>query len=150
MRQRLVLISVLSAFLLLSTARADNSQITSWVQRVLITTLSVSYSDNFRAAPPIRTNYTDNAWAAITGFLGHYVDTVRAQQLTLHPVANGAAIVVDSGVFPNDILPGLKFWQVNQQITIPELRLNISFSVVVTLNVTDNKYRIQSLSMAIQ
>ena len=150
MRQRLVLISVLSAFLLLSTAHADNSQITSWVQQVLITTLSVSYLDNPSTSASVRTNYTDNAWEAITGFLGHYVVTVRAQQLSLHPVAHGDAVIINSGVVPNDILPGLQFWQVNQAITIPELHLNINFSVIVTLNVADNNYRIQSLSMAIQ
>ncbi len=141
----------LSAALLIfsSITRADNNEVAAWAQQVLLATLSVDFSQTPQDSATVRTHYTKNAWDAAANFLGNYMQKVRAQKLTLHPVLNGPATLVASGAVNEDVLPGIKYWRVNQQVVIPELNITVDFSLLIMMTSTANKFLVQSIDMAI-
>lgn len=137
-------------FLLSSSIHADDKKIATWTQQVLLETLSVSYLDTPKDTAPLRACYTNDAWEAMTDFLGNYMSMVRTQKLSLNPIANGPATVVASGVIKvSNFFEGVQYWRVNQSITMEVLNLRIDFSVIVIEPPRKDKLLIQSLNMVI-
>lgn len=122
-------------------SNADDLQVASWTEQVLINSLSLDYKTIDSTREKYKTNYTVNAREALRLFLGGYIARIKAQQLTLHPKILSPAKVVDRGDFS-----GIQFWRVNQIIALPELDLHIDFSVVV-IKASKPPYLIQSLNM---
>ncbi|MDP3267491.1 MAG: hypothetical protein Q8M40_00445 [Legionella sp.] len=141
MRQSIFLLLLIFSSLIHSN---EHKTVTLWVQGALLNTLSLSYKDKPLQESPNRINYTFNAWNAITGFLGGYMKTVRARELTLSPQPVNKPTVVNSGV-----VSGIQFWRVNQSILLPELTLQVDFSLVVLARdpTTGGPYIIQSMDI---
>ena len=128
-----------------SFTHADsNSGVSEWVQQTLTKTLSVSYDSKLNNFPAVRHNYTHAAWNGMAQFLSDYVGAVRSQKLVLHPIFDGKPVIVKTGEHS-----GMRFWRINQNVTIPELRVALAFSLLILSRSADNKspYIIQSMSV---
>ncbi|WP_454783013.1 hypothetical protein [Legionella sp. WA2022007384] len=104
----------------------NDEQISRWVKQILLNTLSVDYTYKASDDSELRKNYTENAWDALTNFLGNYLDVIRVNQLTLHPTFITEPYVVEQGK-----ALGVYYWRVNEVVSIPELNLTIAFSLIV-------------------
>lgn len=136
---------LLSTLLFSSFTQADvNSNVGPWVKNTLSETLSVNYMEEKDSLDKVNENYTLNAWGAIVSFLGGYMDVIRARQLTIHPVFVGDPVVVTSGYSS-----GIRFWRINQQVLLPEIKAQLFFSLIVLLRSPDSEepYVIQSLDI---
>ncbi|QMT61351.1 DotI/IcmL/TraM family protein [Legionella sp. PC997] len=109
------------------TLYAQNKEaISQWVKQILLNTLSLDYTYQASNDSELRKNYTANAWDALSNFLGNYLDVIRENQLTLHPIFITEPYVVEQGM-----ALGVHFWRVNEVVSIPELKVTISFSLIV-------------------
>ena len=89
---------LVTAWLLFSHSLwADDSKIAAWAGQVLISTLSVNYMESDEDLNQMRAYYTLDAWNGISFFLGNYLDKVRAQKLTLHPIATRPPTITNKG-----------------------------------------------------
>ncbi|WP_155823704.1 DotI/IcmL/TraM family protein [Legionella shakespearei] len=128
-----------------SFAHADEQvTVNQWTQQTLLDTLSVNYTEQADDFAQIRANYTFDAWNGIVNFLGGYMNVIRAKQLTLHPVPAGDAQIIKSGT-----VSGINYWRINQNITIPELGIELFFSVLILARdpSTGSPYIIQSMDI---
>lgn len=128
-----------------SSADAQDDEVAAWTQTVLINTLSLDYDSYEADIEANRINYTQNARDALRGFLGNYLSVIEENQLSLHPQALGNAQIINEGYFS-----GIHFWRVNQAIAIPELNIQIFFSIVVVKVNGNPPYLVQSVSMVKQ
>lgn len=125
--------------------QAQNQAIANWVQKTLISTLSVN--QNNPPAAELKSSYTSNAWQGITNFLSNVFEAADTDKLVLHPISNGNPEVVQAGIVENShFFAGVQFWRVNQSILIPELSIRVDFSVVV-VHTADNRYLIVAVNM---
>lgn len=104
----------------------QNNEVEQWVKNITTKTFSVNYTQHKSDFVDIRSHYTVNAWRAITGFLGGYLDTIHNNKIIVHPIFNDEPKVIKTGYYS-----GIHFWRVNQIITLPELKVAIAFSIVV-------------------
>ncbi|WP_454786122.1 hypothetical protein [Legionella sp. WA2024007413] len=104
----------------------NKEEISQWVKQILLNTLSLDYTYKASDDSELRKNYTANAWDALSNFLGNYLDVIRENQLTLHPIFITEPYVVEQGM-----ALGVHFWRVNEVVSIPELKVTISFSLIV-------------------
>jgi hypothetical protein len=147
LRQKLPVVFLMFLVWVPTSLYADDARIKVWVQKTLLSTLSISYATP--DTPELQTRYTENAWEAIHGFLQGYLEQVQREQLILHPLLNGPATLTTTGtIHSSNFFNGVQYWQVQQIINIPELGAEINFSVVVIDNPSDNAYKIQSLDMS--
>lgn len=121
---------------------ADDNDVAAWTRQVLISTLSIDYTVTPENFAILQENYMPTAWEALEDFVGDQVNVIRAEKLTLHPVALGPATVVRSG-----FSFGIHYWRVNQSIAIPELNMTIDFSVIV-IKANNPPYLIQNMTMS--
>ncbi len=137
----LVIVLFISPFTL--NAQTDD-EVCQWVKQILTSTLSVDYNFQPSDEDEIRTNFTANAWNALTQFLGGYIKTIKTEQLTLHPTVIKEPFIAESGT-----VSGIRYWRVNEVISIPELNLMIAFSLIVehTSGFKNNQFLIQSMDM---
>ncbi|KTD74548.1 DotI/IcmL/TraM family protein [Legionella tucsonensis] len=124
-------------------AQSDN-QICQWVKGTLLDTFSLDYTYKPSDGEELRKSYTENAWDALTEFLGNYLPIIREKRLTLHPVFIKEPFIAEKGIFS-----GVHFWRVNEVLSIPELNIIIAFSVLVieTSPLSNGRYLIQSMDM---
>lgn len=120
---------------------ADDNDVATWTRQVLISTLSIDYTVTPENFAILQENYMPTAWEALQDFVGDQVNVIRAEKLTLHPVAIGPATVVRSGVSFD-----IHYWRVNQSIAIPELNMTIDFSVIV-IKANNPPFLIQNMTM---
>ena len=119
-------------FLISQPLHANDADVANWTQKVLLTTLSVSFDDKKKHYEEVRPFYSYEAWHALESFFSQYLDTIENQKLTLQPAAIGQPIVLHSGVVKdNNFFNGLQYWMVEQSFYIPELQLNTHFAVLV-------------------
>ncbi len=140
----LMLLTVFCLFLPLTGYADDEQEVTDWVQKALLSTLSIDYRQTDAEIAKSHKYYLDNAWKALGSFLGDKKAMVRTQKLELHPFPASPAVVTDTGY-----VSGIHYWRVNQKIMIPELGTQIDFSVVVleTRPTNGSRFIIQSISM---
>ncbi|CAM3004320.1 Macrophage killing protein with similarity to conjugation protein [Legionella steigerwaltii] len=120
-----------------------NSQLISWVQETLTDTLSVNYTENLTDTDPVISHYSYNAWQGMVQFLGGYMDVIKEKKLTIHPVLDRNPTITQTGYSS-----GVPYWRVNQNVNLPELRLNVSFSLMITVPSSGSApYIIQNLDM---
>ena len=107
-------------------AWADDQVVLDWSQKVLLQTLSVSYKQTPADFAQIKLNYTRNAWAGLSGFLSDAVETIRADELTLHPKLLTPPDLVEKGNYQ-----GIAYWRVNMLVLVPELNKQLGFSLLI-------------------
>ncbi|HHT0593700.1 TPA: DotI/IcmL family type IV secretion protein [Legionella anisa] len=141
--QRILLWVVFSISPFTLYAQSDN-QICQWVKETLLATFSLDYTYKPSDDEELHKNYTENAWNALTEFLGNYLPIIQEKRLTLHPVFIKEPFITEKGTFS-----GVRSWRVNEVISIPELNIIIAFSVlVIEANPLSNgRYLIQSMDM---
>ena len=69
---------------------ADDQDVAAWADSVLLSTLTVDYTESDESMNRLRPNYTATAWDALGSFLGEYLSRIRNEQLSVHPFADGA------------------------------------------------------------
>ena len=128
---------------------AQQPNIQTWTQKVLVDTLSASYTDHQAQVDEVKKNYLPQAWGPMVQFLRDKRIKINTNKLTLHPQPLMAAQVSDSdecGISP--------CWQVVQSFRIPELsqRINISLYIIpgAMAKNSSSPYVIQSLSLNLQ
>jgi len=138
-----------SVFLMLSSVvqAADNPQVRQWTKNILLQTLSVDYRYKDKNNDKLSKGFTHNSWNAISDFLGGYMQTIRTQQLIINPEFIEEPTIVQSG-----IVSGIRYWRVNEILSLPELRITVAFSLVViaTTPSTHGSFVIQSMDMVKQ
>ncbi|AWN75434.1 DotI/IcmL family type IV secretion protein [Legionella anisa] len=141
--QRILLWVVFSISPFTLYAQSDN-QICQWVKETLLATFSLDYTYKPSDDEELHKSYTENAWNALTEFLGNYLPIIQEKRLTLHPVFIKEPFITEKGTFS-----GVRSWRVNEVISIPELNIIIAFSVlVIEANPLSNgRYLIQSMDM---
>lgn len=129
--------------LLNQVSYANNTPVSSWVDKVLISTLSLNYTSAPSVFKAKHAYYMANAWGALNSFLSEYILAVKNQQLILTPQRILGPTVTEDGDFS-----GIHFWRVNESIAISQLNVSIDFSVVV-LETTNpqHPFMIQSINM---
>ncbi|WP_419418509.1 hypothetical protein ACNVED_08050 [Legionella sp. D16C41] len=139
---------ILCSFLISLFVRAEDRKeqdVASWTQQVLLTTLSASYDDSTADVNEVSKNYYPAAWFMMRSFFQDKINEIKEKKITLHPKPLTAPKIVYTGYCGNNFC-----WRINQQIYVPELGLNIDFSVLlIKLTADDNHapYRIQSLNI---
>lgn len=118
--------------------------VTAWTKKILMNTLTVDYTYKNKAPGETPEGFTVNAWSAIREFLGGYIQVIRDRKLSIHPVFLVEPQVVDSGV-----VTGIHFWRVNSKVSLPELNIQVVFSLITiaTAPSSNTPYVIQSISM---
>jgi hypothetical protein len=115
-------------FFICSYVHADDFRsVGNWTQEILMGTLSASYTDTPAEIAAIKKNYLPYAWGPMHQFLLNKRAEINEKQLTLHPKPLTHPKVMEStncGVSP--------CWEVVQVFYIPELSVNIYFSLKVT------------------
>ncbi|WP_131783577.1 DotI/IcmL/TraM family protein [Legionella gresilensis] len=120
---------------------ADNANVLAWTKQTLLNTLSLNYKTMDNQLNSVKSHYTPEAWQNLNSFLGDKINTIRDNQLTLHPSAVNTKQFIAQQGFENVV-----FWRVNQGFNIPELKTTIYFSVVV-IPAKNPPYLIQSLNV---
>lgn len=137
---------LLSALLLCSSLHSDQSStnVSDWLKKTLMHTFEITFAQQQGDLISLRSNYTNNAWNALTGFLGGYIDFVKQNKLTIHPFFGEYPQITETGTYS-----GIHYWRLNQQIVIPELKVQIGLSIVVLLRSlnSDDPYVIQSMDI---
>jgi hypothetical protein len=124
-----------------------NAAVTQWTELALMHAFSVDFNYNNQNTAVRQQWFTPTAWQGINSFLRIYLRRIHEEKLTIHPQFLLKPRVVDSGV-----ASGIHFWRVNSEMTLPELKIKIAFSVVVlkTNTPVGNSFIIQSLNMTKQ
>lgn len=127
----------------------DAGNVGDWTQQILIDTLSASYKDTPAEIEAVKKNYLPYAWGPMNQFLLDKRIEINEKQLTLHPKPLTNPKVTEStncGVSP--------CWNVEQIFYIPELLLNVYFSLQVTTGAiqkdSTSPFMIRSLSIVIK
>ncbi|MCC5791188.1 MAG: hypothetical protein JJT82_01065 [Legionellaceae bacterium] len=128
-------------FILSLPAMAANLNVADWTEDVLRKTLSVSYKLTPAQVNAQKQYYSFEGWASIASFLGNRMVFIRANRISLHPEPLNSATVVGTEEYS-----GLPCWRVNQSWFIPELNMQIHFSVRVVRE-ENGFYKIMSLDM---
>lgn len=145
MRRLFSKIIIITVLFLASPLHADqNEEVAQWVKQITTQTFSVNYTQHQSDFAYIRSHYTNNAWNAITSFLGNYLNIIQTHRITVHPIFADEPRVVKTGYYS-----GIHYWRVNQIITLPELKVAIAFSIVVIARntTTGDPYLIQSMDI---
>ncbi len=119
----------------------NDKLVTDWTSSVLKETLSVSYLQTPEQVKSTSKYYSYNGWDNIANFLGSRMPNVRKYKITTTPVPDGPAKVVRSGIYK-----GAPFWRVNQAWQVPQVSVEVWFSVIV-IQKPDGSLLIDSVSM---
>lgn len=127
---------------LLSTGvMASTQSVIAWTKQTLLQTFSLNHETMDAQLKKAQSNYTLSAWSDLLSFFGDNTSTVRNYKLNLHPQLTGPAQIISSGD-----LDGVTYWKIVQPLSIPELKMNVSFAVVV-IKADKPPFIIQSVNM---
>lgn len=130
-----------------SSAFQNNVQITEWAEQILMDSLSASYLDKPSEIQAVSKYYSHAAWEPMNDFFNNELETIKLHKLTLHPVALSKPTLIEDNQCTN-----YRCWRVNQKFKIPELNMNVDFSLLI-IPVTRPKadpLLIQSLDIKVQ
>lgn len=121
--------------------------VTAWTKKTLIKTLSVDFKSQIDNTAQNPNEFTPNAWAGLSSFLGEYLETIRDQRLIIHPRFLIEPTIIDSGS-----VSGIRYWRVNEEVLLPEVKVKVAFSLVILATRIANKdsYIIQTVDMVKQ
>ncbi|WP_115710454.1 hypothetical protein [Legionella sainthelensi] len=124
-----------------------NNEVTDWVQKVLMQTMSISYQTTPNEEEQAAKNFSHSAWEPMNDFYFNESQIIKQYKLTLHPKPLNSPTLIKE-----DLCFGARCWRVNQNYNVPELHLNVSFSLLITSQKTTNKspFIVKSLDMKIE
>lgn len=134
-------ILMLSALLSPATPYAGSVSVTAWTKQTLLNTFTLNHNSMDEQLQRSKTNYLPRAWSELISFFGDNTQTVRNNKLNLHPKVTGPGQIISSGD-----LDGVAYWNIEQPISIPELDMNVTISVVV-IKANKPPFLIQSVNM---
>lgn len=129
----------------LSYASSDE-YVTDWAQKTLMNTLAASYLDTPEEVEMIRKEYSQEAWVPMSEFFHKELQIIEEQKLTLHPKP-----ITEVTITRTKHCISVHCWRVNQAYKIPELHMNIGFSLLIVgaSPAKDSPFLIQSLDMKV-
>lgn len=121
-----------------------DSYVTDWTQKTLIETLSASYFDTPQDVALVRKKYSQAAWEPMSAFFNKELKMIDKQKLVIHPKPLTEPKITNLTDCISD-----QCWRVNQSFNIPELHMNIDFSLLVVSASPsgDSPFLIQSVNM---
>lgn len=152
MRTKLSLCLILLINLLISSVSFAASNIpnsilvTEWAERVLMDSLTASYFDKTEDIKSVQKYYSLAAWETINDFFNNELKIINQYKLSVHPKALTKPMLSKETNCEYKLC-----WRVNQKFKLPELRMTIDFSLVITRIIQSNSehYFIQNLNMNI-
>ncbi|MCL9685303.1 hypothetical protein [Legionella maioricensis] len=118
---------VLIAFFVSSLAHAfSDSYVTDWAQKTLIETLTVSYLTTPEETEATQKKYSLAAWEPMSAFFNKELIVIDQQKLSTHPKPLTEPTITKLTKCISD-----QCWRVNQSFNIPELHMNIDFSLLL-------------------
>lgn len=149
-KQRIVFSIIITLIVFSSFSYQKSASVTDWVEQTLLLSTALNFTNNESYSSPVRLRYTHNGWEALSNFLSHYANSSLGNDMPFHPTVISEPAIVNSGIITNShFFAGTPYWRVEQGIAIPELNINIAFSVLV-IETTDKHFLIQSLDMVAQ
>lgn len=145
MNKSLRFLPLLALFIGSFVHAAQDNYVAKWVENTLIETLSVSYADT-SSNNSLENKYSHPAWDAMSNFFNKELETIKEQKLVIHPKPLTAPTVERiSSCMSTDC------WKVDQSYKIPELHMDIDFSLHVVKASPANKspFLIESLNLKI-
>jgi len=127
--------------LLASNAMAATQSPVAWTKQTLLQTFTLNHESMNAQLKQAESNYTPSAWSDLLSFFGDNPSTIRNYKLNLHPKVTGPGQIISSGD-----LDGVTYWKIVQPLSIPELNMNVSFSVIV-IKAGKPPFLIQSVNM---
>ena len=123
---------------------SGDSYVTDWTQKTLIETLSASYFDTPQDVALVRKKYSQAAWEPMSDFFNKELKMIDEQKLIIHPKPLTEPTISKLAECISD-----QCWRVNQSFNIPELHMNIDFSLLVVSASPseDSPFLIQSVDM---
>ncbi|KTD06551.1 hypothetical protein Lgra_3328 [Legionella gratiana] len=142
---RLIVLISLSASSLVYAVTTN--EVTDWVQKVLMYTMSISYQTTPDEEKEAEKNFSPSAWEPMNDFYFNESKIIKHYKLTLHPKPLNPPTLIKE-----DLCFGSPCWRVNQTYNIPELHMNVAFSLLITKIGTTNKssFIVKSLDMKVQ
>lgn len=124
----------------------SNKYVSDWAQNTLIQTLSVSYIDSPDENRLIQKKYSLAAWEPMRDFFSKELQIIEEQKLTIHPKPLTKPKVTRS----NNCLSS-DCWEVTQSYNLPELHMNVDFSLFIVSASPSNEspFLIQSANIKI-
>ncbi|KTC82114.1 hypothetical protein [Legionella cincinnatiensis] len=124
-----------------------NNEVTDWAQKILMDTMSISYLTTPNEEKEAEKNFSHAAWEPMNNFYFNESKIIKHYKLTLHPrPLNHPTLIKEELCF------GSPCWRVNQTYNVPELHLNVAFSLLITSQKTTNKspFIVKSLDMKVE
>jgi hypothetical protein len=141
---------LLCGFLLLfavSMHAANTLKVTTWTKKTLSHALTIDFNYKNDDRGEQGKGFSLFAWRSLNDFLDNYLQTIRTQQLSIHPNLLIAPTIVDSGT-----ASGIKYWRIYTEVLLAELKIKVACSLIVIASnpSVDGSYLIQSISMVKQ
>lgn len=145
-KNSLRLLPLIALFICSFVYATKDNYVSEWVQNTLMETLSVSYADKPSDSVAIQKKYSHAAWEPMSDFFNREVKIINEQKLTTHPKP-----LTEPTIERIQHCISVDCWRVEQSYNIPELHMDIDFSVRVIKSApaTDAPFLIQSLSMKV-
>ncbi len=144
----ILLINLLTSSFSFAASNVPNTiQVTEWAQRVLTDSLTASYFDKVDDIKSVQKYYSLAAWEPMNDFFNNELKIINQYKLSVHPIP------LTKPTLSKD--PNCEYklcWRVNQKFKLPELKMTIDFSLLISRIIQRNSeyYLIQSLNMNIQ
>lgn len=126
---------------LLGHAANNNHPVAIWAANALNQTLSLNYKTLPSNLNKAKKYYMPIAWQTLTNFLNDKLVVIQDRHLILRPKA-----LTYANIFTQEDYAGVRFWRVNQRYRIPELNMDIAFSLII-VKASKQPYLIQSINM---
>lgn len=104
----------------------SNKYVTDWTQETLMQTLSVSYRDKPEDSTAIQNKYSLAAWEPMSNFFSKELKIINEQKLTIHPQP-----LTQPTITRLEQCASANCWKVNQAYNLPELHMNLDFSLLI-------------------
>lgn len=127
-----------------SNNQLGDTAVTQWTEHVLMESLTASYQDTQADIEQVQKYYSHAAWEPMNLFFDKELQAIETHKLTVHPKPINKPTVTQEN--------NCQFkscWRVNQSYNLPELHLNIDFSLLIIRSNT-TQYLIQSLNMKVE
>jgi hypothetical protein len=121
--------------------------VTNWAQNLLIETLSISYLDKPHEIDITRKKYSHAAWEPMNSFFHKEIKIIEEHKLILHPKP-----LTEPTIIRTEECISIHCWRVNQSFNIPELHMNIAFSLLIVsaMPVINSPFLVQSVDMVVR
>lgn len=143
-KQAIGFVLILSFFASFLIYAADDKYVANWAQQLLIDSLSASYLNTPSEIEAIQKNYSMAAWEPMSDFFENEQQIMELNKLILHPepLTTPTVSEVEDCMFS-------RCWRVNQSFNVPELHMNIDFSLFIIKSLSGSPLLVQSVGMKV-